>query len=169
MPEPLLKTRTLLTTVVLILLGCQTSGPSAADGTPETPGPAASPVPASPAVSTGAELKEPNTLEGIYTPAQARRGRQVYERICSECHETEEWQDDLFRARWSGESVFRFWYYIFEQMPNGAPPYSLAREDVSDVVTYILQLNGVPAGDGELGTDDDAVGAHWLYWGSPEG
>ena len=49
-------------------------------------------------------------------------------------------------------------------LPNGAPPYSLTREQVTDVLTYILQLNGLPAGNGELGTDDDSIDQYWLRW-----
>lgn len=118
-----------------------------------------------PPTAAAAELRQPNTLEGIYTPAQAQRGRQAYEEICSECHQTDEWQEELFRSRWSGESVYRFWTYIYERMPNGAPPYSLPRETVSDAVAYILQLNGVPAGSEEFGSDEEAIAEHWLYWG----
>ena len=112
-----------------------------------------------------ADLREPNTLEGIYTSAQARRGREVFEDVCADCHQVEDWQDDLFLARWNGESVYRFWTYIWERMPNGEPPYSLPRESVSDVLSYILELNGVPAGTEEFGSDEDAVAEHWLYWG----
>lgn len=132
----------------------------------------AAPQPTSaPVAETGAHapppvVDEPSTLDGIYTVAQAARGHAVYENICSECHETEEWTDAAFKARWNEESIYRFWYFIYERMPHGAPPYSLPRENVSDVVTYILQLNGLPAGDAELGTDDDALDDHWLIWGT---
>jgi mono/diheme cytochrome c family protein len=112
------------------------------------------------------ERREPNTLEGIYTAAQAQRGRRVFEDACSSCHSTEDWQDELFLARWDGESVYRFWFFIYERMPDDAAPYSLPREQVSDVLTYILQLNGLPYGDGELGSDDDSIDQHWLYWGT---
>jgi mono/diheme cytochrome c family protein len=112
------------------------------------------------------EPREPNTLAGVYTDAQAQRGRQVFENICSTCHNTEEWQDELFLARWEGESVYRFWFFIYERMPDDAPPYSLPREQVSDVLTYILQLNGLPSGDTELGSDDDSIDPYWLHWGS---
>lgn len=155
------RTSRLLTTIGLLLVACQ-SGPPPSEGASEAPPPVSSPD----AVVTTAELREPNTLEGIYTPAQAARGRQVFENICSECHKTEEWQDDGFRARWNGESVYRFWFYIYEQMPNGSPPYSLPRDQVSDVLTYILELNGLPPGDAELGSDDDSIDQHWLYWGT---
>lgn len=109
-------------------------------------------------------MREPNTLAGIYTVAQAERGRAVFDDICSTCHNAEEWQDEGFKARWNGESIYRFWSWIYERMPDDAPPYSLPREQVSDVLTYILQLNGLPAGDTELGSDDDSIDQHWLYW-----
>ncbi|MDH3223958.1 MAG: cytochrome c [Gemmatimonadota bacterium] len=108
---------------------------------------------------------EATTLDGIYTGAQARRGLGVYRQICSDCHDPADWQDEAFLARWNGESVYRFWYYIYEQMPEGEPPYTLSREQVTDVVTYILQLNALPEGPSELGPDEDSIDDHWLYWG----
>ncbi len=152
----------------LILAAACGGGPSGS----ETPGAAVAPAGGGEAAAVdaaAADLRQPNTLEGIYTAEQAQRGRQAYEEICSECHQTDEWQEDLFRARWSGESVYRFWTYIYERMPNGSPPYSLPRETVSDAVAYILQLNGVPAGAEEFGSDEESVAEHWLYWGELEG
>jgi hypothetical protein len=153
----------LLVTSVILATACQ-GGSSGSEAAGATMVPAGTPDAAS-VDAASPELRQPNTLEGIYTPAQAQRGRRAYEEICSECHQTEEWQEDLFRARWNGESVYRFWTYIYERMPNGAPPYSLPRETVSDAVAYILQLNGVPAGSEEFGSDEEAIAEHWLYWG----
>ena len=146
--------RGFLAGLVLLLTACGGSASTTSD----------SPSPAQTAMA--AEDAEPSTLDGVYTEEQAERGLAVYENVCSRCHEAEEWQDDGFKARWDGESVYRFWYYIYERMPNGEPPYSLPREQVSDVVTYILQLNGLPPGDTELGSDDDSIDVHWLRWGS---
>jgi mono/diheme cytochrome c family protein len=152
----------LCVTVVMLTAACgggsSVSEPAGAAVAPAGGGRAA-------ADPSAADLKQPNTLVGIYTAEQAQRGREAYEEICSECHQTDEWQEDLFRARWNGESVYRFWTYIYERMPNGAPPYSLPRETVSDAVAYILQLNGVPAGAEEFGSDEEAIAEHWLYWG----
>ncbi|MGI9629138.1 MAG: c-type cytochrome [Longimicrobiales bacterium] len=147
----------LFLTAGLLLVGCQGGSVPAEAGAP-TPA-------AAPEEEAAAEASEPSTLDGIYTPAQAVRGLQVFQNTCSECHAIEDWQDEYFLARWEGESVFQFWYYIYEQMPNGSPPYSLPREDVSDVLTYILELNGLPPGDVELGSDDDSIDQHWLNWG----
>ncbi len=153
--------RSLLATVTLLLAACQTGSQGA--GRSEAPAPVNTPG----VSGEAAEIREPSTLDGIYTAAQAQRGRQVFENICSTCHRAEDWQDAMFLARWEGESVFRFWWFIYERMPYGEPPYSLPREQVSDVLTYILQLNGLPSGDAELGSDDASIGQHWLHWGAP--
>ena len=150
----------LLAAITMSLTACQSGTSFGADA-----GQAPAPVSSSTPSGITEEFKEPNTLEGIYTPTQAQRGRGVYDAICSNCHKTEDWQDESFLARWEGESVYRFWFYIYESMPEGEPPYSLPRDQVSDVVTFILQLNGVPAGEAELGSDDDSIAQHWLYWG----
>lgn len=136
-------------------------------GTPD-PGtaPAPSPSGAPAAAPAATPSDEPSTLDGVYTVAQAERGLEVFQNICSECHQTEEWTEDRFLARWDGESVFRFWYFIYERMPHGAPPYSLPRQTVTDVVTYIFQLNGLPPGSEELGADDESIDDYWLRWGT---
>lgn len=138
--------------------GAMTAGPEA-----PTPRTDEAPPPPPPVVDSE-RAGEPTTMDGVYTAAQAARGRQVYETVCVDCHNTEDWVEDGFRERWNGESVWRFWHYIWEQMPNGEPPYSLPREQVTDVVTYILQLNEVPAGTTELGSDDDSLDVHWLVF-----
>ena len=45
-------------------------------------------------------------------------------------------------------------------------PWSLSRQQVTDVLTYILQINGLRAGDTELATDDDSIDDYWIAWGS---
>ena len=59
--------------------------------------------------------------------------------------------------------MFRLWYWIYERMPHGNPG-SLTREQVTDALTYIFQLNGLPAGGMELGTDDDSIDDYWIIW-----
>ena len=161
-----------LPVALVLALGCQTAGP-VPDAT--APAPAATPAPAETAPAAAPAPTEvaptsdlsPSTMDGIYTPAQAERGVKVWENVCSECHDPVDWTETAFRERWNEDSVYRFWYYIYERMPEGSVPYSLPRQDVTDVLTYILQLNGVPAGDTELGSDDDSIGEHWLVWGTP--
>ena len=141
---------------VVVLAAC--SGAPAAEEAAPAPAPTAAvePAPAN-------DNDEASTLDGVYTVAQAQRGLGVFDDVCSECHEAVDWQDEGFLERWDNESVYRFWYYIYERMPHG-DPFTLSREQVTDVLTYILQLNGLPPGDQELGTDDDSIDDYWLIW-----
>jgi mono/diheme cytochrome c family protein len=123
-------------------------------------GPAAAPAPTTPAAAT---RDEPTTADGIFTVAQAERGHELFSAVCSECHETGDWVEPGFRGRWADESVFQLWYYINDRMPYD-DPWSLSRQEVTDVLSYILQLNGLPAGDTELATDDDSIDDYWIAW-----
>lgn len=109
---------------------------------------------------------EPNTTDGIYSEAQAARGRQVFERICTECHVPADWTQPAFLERWEEASVFRLWHWIYARMPHGNPG-SLTREQVTDALTYIFQLNGLPPGPSELADDDDSIDDYWIIWTRP--
>ncbi len=141
-----------LATTLLTGSACRSAAPGAVP-TPEA-------VPRS-------RAEEPNTTDGVYTVAQAGRGLEVFRRICSECHEPADWTDPAFLDRWEEASVFRLWYWIYERMPHGNPG-SLTREQVSDALTYIFQLNGLPPGKTELGTDDDTIDDYWIIWTRPD-
>lgn len=120
------------------------------------------PAPAStPAAETA--RAEPTTADGIFTVAQAERGADLFRSTCAECHDAADWTEPGFRGRWEDESVFQLWYYINDRMPYD-DPWSLSRQEVTDALSYILQLNGLPAGDTELGTDDDTIDDYWIVW-----
>ena len=146
-PAPVLAT---VAAVLLAVSACQYGTQQAA--------PAPEPVPQPPS-----RADEPNTMDGVYTVAQAERGLQVFNRICAECHLAEDWTQQAFLDRWEELSVFRLWYWIYERMPHGNPG-SLTREQVTDALTYIFQLNGLPPGGMELGTDDDSIDDYWIIW-----
>lgn len=147
--------RALLGTSIL-LAGVACSGGSTTPAT--APAPAAEP--AAPASDAGAD---PTTADGIFTVAQAERGAALFRSTCSECHDQADWTEAGFRGRWEDESVFQLWYYINDRMPYDNP-WSLSRQQVTDVLAYILQLNDLPAGDSELGTDDDTIDDFWIRW-----
>lgn len=106
---------------------------------------------------------DPTTADGIFTVGQAERGYELFRSTCSECHDAEDWTETGFKGRWEDQSVFQLWYYINDRMPYD-DPWSLTRQQVTDVIAYILQLNGLPAGDVELGTDDDTIDDYWIAW-----
>lgn len=149
-----------------LLTACSSGsgGPAAPAPSTPTPVPAAGTPAAEPrAPADAASDAELTTADGIFTAAQAARGRQLYVDVCSECHETSDWTEAGFRGRWEDQSVFQLWYYINDRMPYN-DPFSLTREQVTDVLTYILQLNDLPEGDVELKSDDDSIDDYWITW-----
>jgi cytochrome c len=83
----------------------------------------------------------------------------VYYQQCLACHgEMMNGQDQApplvgpqFSSIWNGESLWALVQRIDTMPPN--MPGSLSRQDNVDVLTYILWYNGLPLGDGELGTE----------------
>src|SRR6185436_6397604 len=96
---------------------------------------------------------------GVYTSAQAERGKAVYISHCSRCH-----GDDLGRNRsyplagegfmehWEASTLVRLLNQIRE-MPPGAPA-TVDDAGRRDVLAYLLQQNGFPEGATELATDE---------------
>ena len=104
----------------------------------------------------------PPIWAGVYTAAQAERGRAVVQNHCSECH-----HEDLsggegpalagatFMTKWETHSVERLFHKIRDTMPNSGSS-EVTEEQKLDTVAFILQQNGFPAGSTELA---DAPGA----------
>jgi S-disulfanyl-L-cysteine oxidoreductase SoxD len=95
--------------------------------------------------------------DGIFTVAQATRGQALFAASCAACHGAEASGGDMgpsltgpeFVASWDGMSVRDLFERINTSMPQGNPG-SLLREQVADVVAFILSKNKFPAGDSEL-------------------
>ena len=98
----------------------------------------------------------PPIWAGVYTTAQAERGRSVVANHCSECH-----HEDLsggegpaligpsFMVKWEMQSVERLFHKIRDTMPEvGSSDVTEAQK--LDTVAFILQQNGYPAGTSEL-------------------
>ena len=95
---------------------------------------------------------------GIYSEAQAARGESLFQQHCAACHGARlegnpavALTGPSFRARWEdGNHTLDDLYYIVRTlMPNTAPG-SLSRPQYADIVSYILKVNGYPAGESEL-------------------
>ena len=95
-------------------------------------------------------------LDGVFTPAQAERGRTAYALECSSCH-SEDLQGmsgpalsgQQFIDNWREDSVNRLFDYIRADMPPGARG-SLSDQTYVDIITHILSLNAFPTGFEEL-------------------
>jgi cytochrome c len=107
---------------------------------------------------SGAEARI-SIWDGVYTDAQAERGRTLYKQNCSRCHGT-----DLsgtfeipplvgrFMPYWSGSTLDALFDYVSTAMPLGNPG-SLSAAANTDIVAFILKSNDVPSGAKELSGD----------------
>ena len=106
---------------------------------------------------TSAAKVDPNsTLAGVYTKAQATRGRYVYLGACKNCHDASTHSGAVFAQWWKGKQLSELYQFIYERMPKNDPG-TLGDEEVADLVAYLLQLNQMPAGKNELYPSVDSV------------
>jgi mono/diheme cytochrome c family protein len=101
--------------------------------------------------------------DGVYTAAQATRGETVFHMNCALCHgEMLEGAagpplaGDLFLGPRDKQPLSDLFDKIHNTMPADAPG-TLERQQVADVVAFILQANTFAAGRAELGTEDAAL------------
>jgi quinoprotein glucose dehydrogenase len=101
-----------------------------------------------------------STWDGVYTRAQAARGKDVYARQCLDCH-----GDDLegdpenpplatpaFVYKWNSLTVGDLFERIHRDMPPGNRG-TLTRQKAADLVAFLLSFNQFPAGDRDLPAD----------------
>ena len=94
---------------------------------------------------------------GVYTADQAAAGRAVYERECASCHQPN-LQGSFEAPPLAGESFLRFWGELapsdlYDRISSSMPPEQpgeLGEAAYIDVVAYLLQANGAPAGGAPL-------------------
>ena len=94
--------------------------------------------------------------DGVYTAVQATRGQATYEMHCAECHMHDlaghEYAGALagfgFQLKWQDASLGELLGRI-RSMPLGSPGSLTGREYV-DILAYVIERNGFPAGTTEL-------------------
>lgn len=94
-----------------------------------------------------------------FTPSQADRGQQAYDRSCAKCHQPDLQGDqvteapalvgDTFDAHWAGQPIKELFEKVSTKMPADTPG-SLSSTAYLDIVAYILQSNKAAAGRDEL-------------------
>jgi mono/diheme cytochrome c family protein len=94
-----------------------------------------------------------STNDGVFTDAQAARGRVLFTDVCAACH-----PDPFWRPSWSGRSVEELYTTIVKFMPDDNPG-SVSGGEAADVLAYILQGNDFPAGAQALPDDPAALAA----------
>lgn len=97
-----------------------------------------------------------STLTGVYTDAQAARGKDIYVMACRECHTPASHTGVTFRNAWGGKRLSDLLAFMTEKMPKNSPG-SLTSDEYAAVTAYILMLNGLPPGDEDLPADTVAA------------
>lgn len=96
--------------------------------------------------------------KGVYAGAQAARGQTAYTNACSGCHQPALTGyggllvGDKFMEHWREDNVESFYHVMKTTMPRGGPA-SLSDKAYLDIMAFILQANGFPAGKAELTLD----------------
>jgi ankyrin repeat protein len=102
--------------------------------------------------------------DGVFTQAQAERGRDQYRKSCASCHKADLLGESAapplagpdFSQRWAGSSVDDLVTTIRRSMPMDAPD-SLGTPAYVDLVSYLLSVNGSPAGASEMPLESGAL------------
>ena len=131
--------------------------------------------------ATGAEegTAQKTTNDGVYTKAQADGARQQFDKICADCHpftvaakkkpKDLPLGDEPFFESWSGRTLSEMVTVIALTMPNDGSA-TVTDEEAVNLVAYILQQNGYPAGSSPLTKDTaSAVIQRPKPQGTPQG
>lgn len=97
--------------------------------------------------------------DGVYTEAQAERGRTAYEHSCSHCHNTGKGPrlvGDAFTRAWFDDGLDVPLRKMRETMPADAPG-GLSEAAYLDILSFLLEQTGFPHGSKELAPDPDGL------------
>ena len=95
--------------------------------------------------------------DGVFTKEQGKRGEELYAQHCSSCHGPDLLGNDeaapltgsAFLSNWDGLSVGD----LTERVRISMPPNNLgklSRQQIADILGYVLSVNSFPAGKAEL-------------------
>jgi S-disulfanyl-L-cysteine oxidoreductase SoxD len=120
---------------------------------------AATPAPAN--AQTPAPQK--TTKDKVFSKEQAARGAEMYARSCDRCHDPAKVAPGKkpgpqtigpkFLENWQDKTLGELYGTIFNTMP-GDGVLILTADQTIDLVAYLLQANGFPAGEAPLKNDD---------------
>jgi mono/diheme cytochrome c family protein len=110
------------------------------------------------AVAQGRE-QAASVLDGVFTMDQAARGKVVYQERCARCHSRGAAPllvGEAFLRRWFEDPLAEPFAKILNTMPENAPG-TLPEAAVADVLSFLLESSGYPAGAQELRSDPDLL------------
>jgi mono/diheme cytochrome c family protein len=118
------------------------------------------------ALNAESQNAQRSVVDGVYTLTQAGRGESlVLETVrCVNCHgstlrggsgDTPPLAGPEFISNWQGFSLNDLESKITTMPPNRSE--KMNPQDSVDILTFLLQVNGYPAGDDELGADPEVL------------
>ena len=104
------------------------------------------------------------TWDSVYSADQATRGESTYAKTCSRCHkaalggadEAPALTGGAFMGSWNGQTLHDLHDRIRTTMPTDTPG-TYSRQDIADVIAYMLKFNQFPAGKAELPTAEEEL------------
>ena len=124
-------------------------------------------LPAAVAVRGASRAQGRTTLDGVYTEEQAARGEALYKVHCIRCHGTNlqgngEGAGPLigppFTTNWNGITMGVMLERVRQSMPLDKP-LTMTRQQVADLLAFVLRSNKFPAGKSELVRQPDMLNA----------
>jgi mono/diheme cytochrome c family protein len=111
----------------------------------------------SPVAEAAAAGSRSSIWDGVYSEEQANRGAALYSMHCVRCHlDTLEGDGPAtpltgpgFSANWDGVSMADMVERTQKSMPSDKPG-TLSRQQIADLLAFVLRANKVPAGNVEL-------------------
>ena len=119
-------------------------------------------IPAPTPAATPAPTK--TTEDGVYSDAQAARGKAQYTQSCATCHmddlsgsgQAPPLAGDAFSSVWDGHTVSELFDLTRTTMPQDNPG-SLTPDQYVDIITYLFKANNLPSGKDDLKSDPDTL------------
>lgn len=112
-----------------------------------------------------ARAQDRTTWDGVYTEEQAKRGEGLYAEHCVRCHgATLQGNGEgalpltgaTFGATWNGATLGAMMERVRLSMPQDKPA-TMSRQQIADLLAFILRSNKFPAGDTELAKQTDIL------------
>ena len=111
--------------------------------------------------------QEKTVWDGVYTEDQATRGEALYAEHCVKCHGAtlqgngegaKPLTDAAFKSTWNGVPLGALFDRIRLSMPQDKPG-TMTRQQVADLLAFLLRANKFPAGKDELVRQTDLLNA----------
>jgi cytochrome c len=112
---------------------------------------------------------------GVYTVADAQRGKIAYAKTCERCHGANLKGSDAvppivgkpFFDRWHDLRLFDAFAYIQSAMPDDFRTFVPA-DEARDVLAFLLQQNGIPSGKQPLPKSYDGLNEIFITYPPPD-